>query len=87
MKKSTVRIPTSGRKLNWHKDDQRKIRRQKALNSRHGSLIQTAHALHGLANKSTDPETVRKAKADSTFFFAQHKKRIELKSKKTTRRR
>ena len=85
MKKSTVRIPTSGRKLNWHKDDSQKIRRQNAINSRHGSLLQTAHALQGLANKSTDSETARKAKADATYFFEQHKKKLALKSK--TRRR
>jgi hypothetical protein len=85
MRKSTVRIPTSGRKLNWHKDDQRKIRRQKALNSRHGSDFQVAQALLGLANKSTDVETKRKARADSVYFFEQHKKKQALKSK--TRRR
>ena len=82
VRKSTVRITTSGRKLNWHKDDSQKIRRQKAVNSRHGSALQTAHALLGLANKSTDDETKRKAKSDSVFFFAQHKKKLALKTRR-----
>ena len=81
MRKSTVRIPISDRKLNWHADDSQKIRRQKALNSRHRSLIQTAHALQGLANISAIPEVKRKAKADATFFFAQHKKKQALKGR------
>jgi hypothetical protein len=78
------------RKLNWHKEDSERTRRKNALNSRHGSLFQTGKALLGLANVSTDAETARKAKSDSTYFFALHKKKLILKGKpvrKQTRRR
>jgi len=87
MKKSSVRIPLTGRSLNWRKDDFQKVRRQNALNSRHGSLIQTYQALNGLSRVTTDPETKSKAKADATYFLVQHKKRQALKSNKTTRRK
>jgi hypothetical protein len=85
VRKSTVRIPLSGKRLNWHKEDQRKIRRQNALNSRHGDLMQTYHALNGLSRVTRDSETKRLAKADAVHFLEQHKKKQALKSK--TRRR
>lgn len=81
MTKATEKFFHPDRKLNWHKDDSQKIRRQKALNSRHSSFLKAGRALQALANVSNDSETARKAKADATFFFAQHKKRQELKSK------
>jgi hypothetical protein len=77
------------RRLNWHATDFQKVRRQNALNARHKSLIQTAKALQALANvqKGRNPEVARKAQADATYFFVQHKKRQALKSNKTTRRK
>jgi len=78
MSKSNVRIPLSGRKLNWHKEDSERTRRKNALNSRHGSLYATGKALLALSNVSQDSETSRKAKSDSTFFFALHKKKKKL---------
>jgi hypothetical protein len=69
------------KKLNWHADDTLKIRRQNALNSRHGSLIQAAHALQSLSNVSQNDEVRRKSRADAVYFFAQHKKKLALKSK------
>jgi hypothetical protein len=76
-------------KLNWHKDDSERTRRKNALNSRHGSLIKTGHALLYLANGSSDLETKHKAKADATYFFAKHKRKMELQGKpaKKLRRR
>ena len=86
MRKSTVRIPLGGKRLNWHKEDSQKVRRQNALNSRHGDLMQAYHALSGLSKVTRDPETKRLAKADATYFNAQHKKRMVLKGKKKVRR-
>ncbi len=76
-------------KLNWHADDSERTRRKNALNSRHGSLVKVGHALLGLANVSQNDEVRRKARADSTYFFAKHKRKMELQGKpaKKLRRR
>jgi hypothetical protein len=72
------------RNLNWHATDSQRVRRQNALNTRHGSLIQAAHALQALANvqPNKNSEVARKAQADATYFFVQYKKKVSLKGKR-----
>jgi len=74
-----------GRSLNWHKDDFQKVRRQNALKSRKGDVLAAGKALLSLSNVTTDAETKSKAKADSTYFFIQYKKKQTLKAKSRRR--
>jgi hypothetical protein len=76
-------------KLNWHADDSERNRRKNALNSRHGSLIKTGHALLGLSGvtKYSNPALSRKAYADAVYFFAKHKRKMELQGKPTKKLR
>jgi hypothetical protein len=74
-RKSTNRWYAAGEPLNWRKSDKVETRRRKALASRHGDALATAHALQALANVSTDPTTQRLAEADAKYFFELHKKK------------
>lgn len=78
MAKKVVRwFHPGNRPLNWSKDDTQAVRRRNALNSRHGNLLKTARALGALANVSQDKDTARKARADSLYFYTQHRKKAK----------
>lgn len=63
-----------GKSLGWSKDDGQIKRRRAALASRRGNYLKAARALQSLSNISQDRETVRKARADSAYFFMMHRK-------------
>jgi hypothetical protein len=68
--------------LNWHVTDSERKRRRNALSSRHNSAIQTAHALLGLSNQSSNRLIKHRAHSDAVYFFELHKKREALKRRK-----
>ena len=73
-KKSAEKWFEAGKPLNWHKGDSQTARRRNALKARKGNLLTTAKALMALSNVTTDPETKRKARAESLYFYARNKR-------------
>ncbi len=60
--------------MGWSKSQGAETRRRRALSAHKGSRLSAARALGALANVTTDSATKRLAKADSQYFYAQHKK-------------
>jgi len=75
-KKKVVKWFEVGRPLGWRKQDSQTKRRAIALRNRDGDYLKAGRALQALANVSAnrDKETSRKASADASYFFAQHRK-------------
>jgi len=65
----------------WSKNQPAKTRRMLALKSRpkrwdiKKRYLSAARALQALANVSTDPETIKKARSDAKYFFDKAKRR------------
>ena len=68
-----------GQPTGWRKDMGQSKRIATVVASRNGDLLAAARALRFLSNKSSDPETKRKAANDSKQLFAQHAKLLKRK--------
>ena len=60
--------------MGWHKEQSEGTRRRLALKSHRGNNLSTARALQALANVTVDSSTRARARADSQYFYAQHRK-------------
>jgi len=78
-KRKVVKWFEAGRPLGWRKQDSQTKRRAIALRNRDGDYLKAGRALQALANvnsgRAGDRETARKASADASYMFAQHRKK------------
>jgi hypothetical protein len=65
-------------RLDWRKEDTERTRRKNALCSKNGDLVSTGKALLSLAGRTCDQNEARKARADAVYFFAKHKRKLQL---------
>lgn len=61
--------------MGWEKDMPTMKRRRLALRAHGGDYLSTARALMVLANVTTDKPTAQRVRADSLYFYREHKKR------------